>query len=224
MSKFRFKVWRNDYTVTMKIFEQPEETRGKDKLFQHEDIEVRSITSPELLDCVVFLRGNIKSRDHMAATISFDSLDKAEVYRKKITEALNAYAKHLEEQEMPKTALKCADRLIYQFDRIGIVVVATPINIPEWVIAKGRYVYENDEFGINCGCGPYWGIFSDSLVIPETGKTKHAEKSVDWFVSEEEASKWIKQATKAIAECNAKYATGAEPKARLISRETVIAE
>lgn len=218
MSKFRFKVWRNDYTVTMKIFEQPEETRGKVKLFQHEDIEVCSITSPELLDCVVFLRGNIKSRDHMAATISFDNLDKAEVYRKKITEALNAYAKHLEEQETPK----CADKLVYQFDRIGIVVVATPINIPEWVIAKGRYVYENDEFGINCG--PYWGIFSDSLVIPETGKTKHAETSADWFLSEKEASKWIKQATKAIAECNAKYATVAEPKARIISRETVIAE
>lgn len=123
-----------------------------------------------------------------------------------------------EEQEMPK----CADKLIYQFDRIGVVVVATPINIPEWVIAKGIYVYENDEFGINCG--PYWGIFSDSLVIPETGKIEHAETSADWFLSEKEASEWIKQATKAIAECNAKYATVAKSKARLVSRETVVAE
>ena len=123
-----------------------------------------------------------------------------------------------EEQEMPK----CADKLIYQFDRIGKVVVATPINIPKWVIAKGRYVYENDEIGIDCG--PFWVIFSDCLVIPETGKTKHAERSVDWFISEEEASEWRKQATKAIAECNAKYATVAESKARLVSRETVIAE
>lgn len=218
MSKFRFKVWRNDYTVTMMIFEQPEETRGKCFLFQHNGVEIQSVDYPALEEDCVFTRGAILDKDNRAATISFDSLDEAEVYCKKITEALNAYAKHLEEQETPK----CADRLIYQFDRIGIVVVATPINIPEWVIAKGRYVYENDEFGINCG--PFWGIFSDSLVIPETGETKHAEKSVDWFVSEEEASKWIKQATKAIAECNAKYATVAEPKAKLISRETVIAE
>lgn len=35
MSKFRFKVWRNDYTVTMKIFEQPEGTRDKHLIFEH---------------------------------------------------------------------------------------------------------------------------------------------------------------------------------------------
>lgn len=218
MSKFRFKVWRNDCTVTMKIFEQPEETRGEHLLFKYSDIEIWSVNHPQLRKYAIFICGTNTNIDNEAVTISFDSLDKAEAYCKKITEALNAYAKYLEKKETPK----CADKLIYQFDRIGTVVVATPINIPEWVIAKGRYVYENDEFGIYCG--PFWGIFSDSLVIPETGKTKNAERSVDWFVSEEEASEWIKQAAKVIAECNAKYATAAETKARLISRETVIAE
>lgn len=216
MEKFRFKVWRNDYTVTMEIFEQPEETRGKGELFEYNGIEIQSVDYPELDEDCVFTRGEDLSEDNRAATIRFESLDKAEAYRKKITEALNAYAKHLEEQE----TLKCADKLVYQFDRIGCVVVATPIHISEWATASRDILYKNEDFIINRDYTTNIGITFD---IPGVGDKKYTQ-ATRVFKSEDAAKSWIEKATRAISECNAKYATVVEPKARLISRETVIAE
>lgn len=106
MNKFRFKVWRNDYTVIMKIFEQPEETRGMDKLFEYNNMVIRSVCRPQLTNVCIYLRGAHRNMDNIPATIRFGSLDKAEAYRKAVTEALNAYAKHLEEQTTPKCANK----------------------------------------------------------------------------------------------------------------------
>lgn len=221
MNKFRFKVWRNDYTVTMKIFEQPEETRGKCFLFKHNGVEIYSVDCPQIDGDCIFIRGAILAKDNRAATISFDSLDEAEAYRKKITEALKAYAKHLEEQETPKPTPKCAEKLVYQFDRIGCVVVATPIHIPEWV--KNHWVFKSSGgFALRGQSFNQLSEYNLYISVPGTSYTK--VQGFYNFYDEDKARKMITNATKAIAECNAKYATVAEPKARFVSRETVIAE
>lgn len=218
MSKFRFKVWRNDYTVTMKIFSQPEETRGKGKLFEHNGVEIHSVDYPELEEDCVFTRGEELSEDNRTTTIRFGSLDKAEDYRKKITEALNAYAKHIEEQTTPK----CADKLVYQFDRIGCVVVATPIHIPEWV--EKKFLFSASD-GFALLRSTVTEVCPNSLYLPSIAdKGKCLPCAGCFFSTEVSASKWIRNAARAIAECNAKYATVVEPKAMLISRETIIAE
>lgn len=217
MSKFRFRVWRNDYTVTMKIFEQPEETRDKGKLFEHNGVEIHSVDYPELEEDRVFTRGEDLSEDNRAATIRFDSLDEAEAYCKAVTEALNAYAKRLEEQTTPK----CADKLVYQFDRIGCVVVATPIHIPEWVVKHPVY-YSQSGFKIRNTSFPHIG-FNLFYIFKEKGITKNIQCFFN-FRKEEEAIQWIKEAAKAITEYNAKYAPGIGAKTDPILWETVIAE
>lgn len=221
MEKFKFKVWRNDYTVTMKIFSQPEETRKKCFLFKHNGVEIHSMDYPQVDEDCIFIRGAISAKDNTAATITFDSLDEAEAYRKKITEVLNAYAKHLEEQGASEPTQKHADRLVYQFDRIGCVVVATPIHIPEWATASRDVLYKNEDFIINRDYTTNIGITFD---IPGVGDKNKYTQATRAFKSEDAAKSWIEKATRAISECNTKYATAVEPKAMLISRETVIAE
>lgn len=219
MCKFIFKVWRDDYTVTMRIFEQPEKTRGKGKLFEHNDVEIWSDDQPELaIDGTIYICGICRSCDSVAAKVSFRSLDEAEAYRKKITEALNAYAKHLEEQETPKRA----DKLVYQFDRIGCVIVATPIHIPEWV--EKKFLFSASD-GFALLRSTVTEVCPNSLYLPSIAdKGKCLPCAGCFFSTEVSASKWIRNAARAIAECNAKYATVVEPKAMLISRETIIAE
>lgn len=96
MSKFRFKVWSDKYAVTMQVLEQPEETRGKGLLFEHGGIKIRSGFSPTIGGRTIFIRGTSLDDDNRAMTTTFCSLSEAELYRRKITEALSAYAKHLE--------------------------------------------------------------------------------------------------------------------------------
>lgn len=232
MEKFRFKVWRNDYTVTMKIFEQPEETRKKCFLFKHNGVEIHSMDYPQVAEDCIFIRGAILAKDNTAATISFDSLDKAEAYRKKITEALNAYAKELEGDtiitkktpvvaRMSEPTPKYADKLMYRFDRVGSVVVATPISIPEWVNKRTK-VYENEVFEILQSTHSV--LYDTGFCIAVTANKDLYRQATNCFNTEAAAKDWIGRASRAISECNKKYAHALEPPVAKITKETVIAE
>lgn len=222
MSKFVFKIWREKSTVCMRIISQPEDTRNSGILFEHDGLEIKSYSHPELLLNGIYLRGFDSSKDNYTARLSFDSIDRAKRYQKAASAALRAYAATInapivDEGEAEKKA-EDTGKLKYRFDRIGAVVVASPINIPAWAVNYGTHYKEGIEIFTGAGEARITTAF---LKLPGPGQLQQSSRT---FNDEEEAKEWIERASKAIAECNRQHEKKRETEDFKVPIETTIAE
>lgn len=226
MSTLRYEIQRTNNVVSMKILAQPEETRGAGCLFRYRHFEIRSNTMPDLTMTAFYIRGCHRDEDDREATIVLESTTAARAYFDALSAALEAYNRHLTAQPAAQPIQSAvqpmqAGRLRYQFDRIGKVVVATPISIPAVLTTHCGILYKTDDFRINREDST--SILSTVLYLPGSCNDDPLAPTCRAFESEEKAMAVIQKAARAIAEFNRKLYNDRAP-TKSITKDTVVAE
>lgn len=220
MSRFEWKVWLEGKNVKMKIINQPEELRGKGHVFKYKKFEITSDGSPELRDSEIYIRGTLKEFDDCVSIKRFGTAKEADEYCREVMLALTVFRVHLDQQDEKEKDI--LNKIKYQFDRIGCIVVAIPLHIPEWAKRNGRCIYKNHNFNIKRGNTS--AIYIDDLYLPGITDEDPLRPAGFRFNDEKDARTWIDRAAQAIKECNEEYITNDNLKIKAITKETIITE
>lgn len=209
MRKLEYRIWQEMNLICLQILSQPSNLRGSGSIFWHNNMELRSNYTPKLTEDAVYIRGIRSAHDNVTVAYGLKSRKEAAEYKKKVESLLDAYNKHL--MEHPNTqpsAVKDnliseieAGKLRYRFDRVGKVVVATPLSIPPHARQSNTsFIHEGFTIRIvDCAISV---IYDAVLHIGVDGQ--HVNQATRLFDSEEAAEEWIHRAAATIAAYNCK--------------------
>lgn len=105
MKKLRIKFWQIENVVLMKVLDQDESLRDEGELFKSDSLDMAILSNgyPAITWGRIFIRGNIKGKDNIVCSNTFNSIEDATVYIEKCQELIRDYNISLGEEEMVKT-------------------------------------------------------------------------------------------------------------------------
>ena len=109
MKKLKIKLLQIKNIVLMEVLEQDSRTRGDGKLFISGELSLESLTSLELREKAVLIRGTNTGRDALMCSISFTEIKKADKYIRDVKKLVKEYNQSLGEndfEEVPECDLK----------------------------------------------------------------------------------------------------------------------
>lgn len=75
--KIKVKFWRFDNLVVMRVLDMPERYRGKFTLDSGKGYSIVSMSSPEISDTTLYLRGNNQQKDNDYAFLKYETAEEA---------------------------------------------------------------------------------------------------------------------------------------------------